>query len=85
MTTRDELVRRYIEVRNLEFLAKRMIGAALAGRPPGAEGSVVKLAWSQTGQALANTGVDVIGGRRAVGHVNAVVAFSSRSQAGPLR
>ena len=58
---RDELARRYIDVRLLEFLAKRMIGAALAGRAPGAEGSVVKLAWSQTGQALANTAVNLMG------------------------
>ncbi|HVT77779.1 MAG TPA: acyl-CoA dehydrogenase family protein [Acidimicrobiales bacterium] len=58
---RDELVRRYIDVRLLEFLAKRMIGAALAGNAPGAEGSVVKLAWSQAGQALANTGANLLG------------------------
>ncbi|MEY2418474.1 MAG: hypothetical protein QOG90_1154 [Actinomycetota bacterium] len=58
---RDELMRRYIEVRLLEFLAKRMIGAALAGRPPGAEGSVVKLAWSQCAQRLTNTAVDFTG------------------------
>ena len=57
---RDELMQRYIEVRLLEFLAKRMIGAALAGRPPGAEGSVVKLAWSQCGQALSNTAVNLL-------------------------
>ncbi|MEY2467610.1 MAG: hypothetical protein QOF21_308 [Actinomycetota bacterium] len=58
---RDALAARYIEVRNLEFLAKRSIGAALSGRPPGAEGSVIKLAWSQCDQALANTAVDVLG------------------------
>jgi alkylation response protein AidB-like acyl-CoA dehydrogenase len=58
---RDELMQRYIEVRNLEFLAKRMIGAALAGRAPGAEGSVVKLAWSQCAQRLTNTAVDLTG------------------------
>ena len=58
---RDELMRRYIEVRLLEFLAKRMIGAALAGRAPGAEGSVVKLAWSQCAQRLTNTAVDLTG------------------------
>jgi alkylation response protein AidB-like acyl-CoA dehydrogenase len=58
---RDELMRRYIEVLLLEFLAKRMIGAALAGRPPGAEGSVVKLAWSQCAQRLTNTAVDLTG------------------------
>lgn len=58
---RDALVQRYIEVRNLEFLAKRSLGAALNGRPPGAEGSVIKLAWSRADQALARTAVDVLG------------------------
>jgi alkylation response protein AidB-like acyl-CoA dehydrogenase len=58
---RDQVVRRYIEVRNLEFLAKRTLGAALSGRAPGPEGSVIKLAWSLTDQALANTAVDVLG------------------------
>jgi hypothetical protein len=59
--SRDHLVQRYIEVRLLEFLAKRMLGAALSGRAPGAEGSVIKLAWSMTDQRLANTAVDVLG------------------------
>ena len=58
---RDALAGRYIEARNLEFLAKRAIGAALSGHPPGAEGSVIKLAWSKSEQALANTAVDVLG------------------------
>ncbi|MEQ1787904.1 MAG: acyl-CoA dehydrogenase family protein [Acidimicrobiales bacterium] len=58
---RDALARRYIEVRLLELLAKRTLGAALSGRPPGAEGSVVKLAWSLSDQALSNTAVDVLG------------------------
>jgi alkylation response protein AidB-like acyl-CoA dehydrogenase len=55
------VVRRFIEVRNLELLAKRTLGAALAGKPPGPEGSVIKLAWSLTDQALADTAVDVLG------------------------
>ena len=58
---RDALVARYIDTRNLEFLAKRSLGAALSGRPPGAEGSVIKLAWSRSDQALARTAVDVLG------------------------
>lgn len=58
---RDALMARYIEVRNLELLAKRTLGAALSGRPPGAEGSVIKLAWSLSDQALARTAVDVLG------------------------
>ncbi len=58
---RDALVARYIDARILEFLAKRTLGAALAGRPPGAEGSVIKLAWSRFEQALARSAVDVLG------------------------
>jgi alkylation response protein AidB-like acyl-CoA dehydrogenase len=58
---RDEVVRRYIDVRNLELLAKRTLGAALTGKAPGPEGSVIKLAWSLTDQALANTAVNVLG------------------------
>ena len=59
--TRDALVARYIEVRNLEFVAKRSLGAALGGRSAGAEGSIVKLAWSTTDQAVASTAVDALG------------------------
>ena len=58
---RDEVARRYIEVRILELLGKRTLGAALAGRAPGPEGSVIKLAWSLADQALARTAVDVLG------------------------
>jgi len=58
---RDAVVRRYIDVRLLELLAKRTLGAALSGRAPGPEGSVIKLAWSLTDQALTNTAVDVLG------------------------
>ncbi|MEY2397104.1 MAG: hypothetical protein QOJ00_278 [Actinomycetota bacterium] len=58
---RDRLAQRYIEVRILEFLGKRSVGAALAGKTPGAEGSVIKLAWSQCAQRLANTAVDITG------------------------
>jgi alkylation response protein AidB-like acyl-CoA dehydrogenase len=58
---RDQLAARYIDVRLLEFVAKRVLGAALAGKRPGPEGSIVKLAWSQCAQRLANTAVDVMG------------------------
>lgn len=58
---RDALVARYIDVRNLEFLAKRSLGAVLNSRPPGAEGSVIKLAWSLSDQAMARTAIDVLG------------------------
>ena len=58
---RDALMARYIETRNLEFLAKRSLGATLSGRSPGPEGSVIKLAWSLSDQAMANTAIDVLG------------------------
>ncbi|MEX2293060.1 MAG: acyl-CoA dehydrogenase family protein [Acidimicrobiales bacterium] len=59
--SRDALMARYIDTRNLEFLAKRSLGTALSGRPPGAEGSVIKLAWAKSEQAVAMTAVDVLG------------------------
>jgi alkylation response protein AidB-like acyl-CoA dehydrogenase len=58
---RDALAARAIEVQVLELLAKRTLGAAQAGRPPGPEGSVIKLAWSAADQALTATAVDVLG------------------------
>ena len=58
---RDRLMSAYIRVRNLELLAKRTIGVALAGGMPGPEGSVIKLAWSTTDQALTQAAVDVLG------------------------
>ena len=58
---RDALAARYVDARLLELLAKRVLAAGLAGRPPGPEGSVIKLAWSQGEQALAMTAVDVLG------------------------
>jgi alkylation response protein AidB-like acyl-CoA dehydrogenase len=58
---RQALARRYIDVRNVELLAKRALGAMLQGRPPGPEGSLIKLAWSTTDQALARTAVEVLG------------------------
>ena len=75
---RDALAARFCEVRNLELLAKRLIGAMLQGRLPGAEGSVIKLAWSLASRALAETAVDVLGldaaldGRWAVGLASSV-------------
>ncbi len=58
---RDQLAARYTEARLLELLGQRTIGAMVAGKPPGAEGSVIKLAWSRFEQALAVTAVDVLG------------------------
>ncbi|WP_419928846.1 acyl-CoA dehydrogenase family protein [Candidatus Poriferisocius sp.] len=60
-TTRQRLMSIYADVRNLEFLAKRSIAVAISGRPPGPEGSVIKLAWSETSQRMAEAAVDVLG------------------------
>ncbi len=58
---RERVAARYVDVRVLELLCQRSLGAALAGRPPGPEGSVIKLAWAAAAQALATTAVDVLG------------------------
>jgi alkylation response protein AidB-like acyl-CoA dehydrogenase len=58
---RDRLVARWIQVKNLELLATRVLGSAIRGAMPGPEGSVIKLAWSTTDQALSRTAVDVLG------------------------
>lgn len=58
---RQELARRYSELKTLEWLATRSISAALHDRQPGAEGSVIKLAWSRAGQRLARTAVELFG------------------------
>jgi alkylation response protein AidB-like acyl-CoA dehydrogenase len=58
---RQALAARYTEARILELLARRTLGAMLAGRSPGPEGSVVKLAWAQFEQALAVTAIDLLG------------------------
>ena len=80
---RDELMQRYIQVRNLELLAKRSIGIALAGGMPGAEGSVIKLAWSTTDQALSRTAVNVLGMRGLEGQwAQAVLSSCSLTIAG---
>jgi alkylation response protein AidB-like acyl-CoA dehydrogenase len=58
---RQALARRWIDARILELLARRTLDAARRGRAPGPEGSVIKLAWSQSDQALSATAVDVLG------------------------
>jgi alkylation response protein AidB-like acyl-CoA dehydrogenase len=58
---RQQLAARYTDARLLELLARRSLGASLAGKAPGAEGSVIKLAWSKHEQSLAETAVDLLG------------------------
>ena len=77
-TSRAALAARYIDARNLEFLAKRTLAASLSGRAPGPEGSVIKLAWSQSEQAVAATAIDILG-IAALGGPWATGLLSSRS------
>ena len=58
---RQALAARYTEVRILELVCKRMLDALVAGKLPGAEGSIIKLAWASTDQAVTSTAVDLLG------------------------
>ncbi len=58
---RQRLVARYIDSEILRLLAQRTVSAAMHDRMPGAEASVIKLAWSTMEQRVAETAVDVLG------------------------
>jgi alkylation response protein AidB-like acyl-CoA dehydrogenase len=50
---RQALARCYLEGEVLRFLSDRAIAGALHGRPPGPEGSLAKLAWSDVENRIA--------------------------------
>jgi len=58
---RQRLVARYIDAELLHLLAQRTVSAAMHDRMPGAEASVIKIAWSTMEQRVAETAVDVLG------------------------
>ena len=58
---RQRLVARYIDSELLRLLAQRTVSAAMHDRMPGAEASVIKLAWSTMEQRVAETAMDVLG------------------------
>lgn len=58
---RQRLSARYIDTVLLRLLAQRTISAAINGKMPGAEASVIKLAWSTMEQRVAETALDVMG------------------------
>jgi alkylation response protein AidB-like acyl-CoA dehydrogenase len=58
---RQRLSARYIDTVLLRLLAQRAISAAIHGKMPGAEASVIKLAWSTMEQRVAETALDVMG------------------------
>ncbi|MDH5314528.1 MAG: acyl-CoA dehydrogenase family protein [Actinomycetota bacterium] len=58
---RQRIASAWIDTFNLRLLSTRTISAAVQGRVPGAEGSVVKLAWSLGEQHIAELAVDLLG------------------------
>ena len=58
---RDRLAGLFSAGERLRYLADRALVRAAAGLPPGAESSVIKLAWSQLGQELPRAALDVLG------------------------
>lgn len=58
---RQRLAARHTDAVLLRLLSQRTISAAMHGRTPGAEASIVKLAWSQMEQRVAETASSVLG------------------------
>ncbi len=58
---RQRLVARYIDAELLHLLARRTVSAAMHDRMPGAEASVIKIAWSTMEQRVAETALEVLG------------------------
>jgi alkylation response protein AidB-like acyl-CoA dehydrogenase len=58
---RDEIVRRYIDGRVLGLLGRKVLAALVAGKQPGPEQSIIKLAWSLARQRLAEAEFAVAG------------------------
>ncbi|MGX7680180.1 acyl-CoA dehydrogenase family protein [Jatrophihabitans sp. DSM 45814] len=57
----DKLVRHYVESRVVGMLSQEMLARLVAGEQPGAEQSVIKLAWSEAAQRLSSTVLDLDG------------------------
>jgi alkylation response protein AidB-like acyl-CoA dehydrogenase len=58
---RDQFARIWIDLQALRFTNYRSLAAAAAGGVPGPEGSIVKLAWSETNQAATKLAQQVTG------------------------
>jgi alkylation response protein AidB-like acyl-CoA dehydrogenase len=57
----DALVRHFIEARVVGLLGEALFARVAAGEDPGAEQSIIKLVWSEAGQRLAATKLDLAG------------------------
>lgn len=58
---RDRLGRAALDIHALGLHAREMLQQAIRGTPPGAEGSVVKVLWSESHQRLLDLAMDVLG------------------------
>ncbi|MFI5401080.1 MAG: acyl-CoA dehydrogenase family protein [SAR324 cluster bacterium] len=58
---RGEIARLITQVKILELQGLRTLFSAASGAPPGPEGSLVKLLWSETNQRLAALALDLLG------------------------
>ncbi|WP_341261961.1 acyl-CoA dehydrogenase family protein [Gordonia rubripertincta] len=58
---RDELVRRYIETFVAANMGEQMLARVAEGEQPGAEQTVIKLLWSETGQRVDETRLALAG------------------------
>ncbi|HUZ09086.1 MAG TPA: acyl-CoA dehydrogenase family protein [Acidimicrobiales bacterium] len=64
---RDEVARRYVEGRVVGIMGRKTLASVVAGRQPGPEQQVIKLAWSLLRQRFSETRFDVVGLPAAVG------------------
>ena len=60
---RDHVVRSYLDSRVLELTIARAKAQAAAGKPPGPEGSITKIAKASSNQGLQITAVELLGAR----------------------
>jgi alkylation response protein AidB-like acyl-CoA dehydrogenase len=58
---RQRLAQAYIEVQVMRYLGLRALTRFLRGEPPGVEGSITKLSWSEYRQRAAELALDVLG------------------------
>lgn len=58
---RDRLGRVALDIHALALHAREMLQQTIRGTPPGAEGSVVKILWSESHQRLMDLAMDVLG------------------------
>ena len=77
---RDRIARLATNVHALRLNAYRMLAQAMRGDPPGAEGSIVKLMWSETHQQVMDLAMDLLGPRARLGPQESTATQEGRWQ-----